>query len=162
MKRTFTVTLELDDERPLDPDFDRGVALLDLGEDALYQRLNGLFEGAFREARVSRVEEANPDRETPRMLVLSTAHITEITAMRLNRKVKGLLTGDERALLPVVYEKGEYGYIMPLIGEDDDRQRWLAFTDLSAIRKLAEAAGCTWIMLDQDADTVDGLPVYDW
>lgn len=107
-------------------------------------------------------EPAPSPLETSRMLVLSTAHITQETSQRLFDKCGDHLTYDDRDALPVVFLKGEYGYLLPLIGEDDDRERWAAIPDLAAIRTLAEANGCTWIMLDRDGEMVDELPSYDW
>ena len=57
MKRTFLVTLELDNDAPLYPDFDRGVVIADMGAESLYDRLNDLFDGTFRGAHVSAVRE---------------------------------------------------------------------------------------------------------
>lgn len=34
--------------------------------------------------------------------------------------------------------------------------------DLLALLKLAGEAGCLWLQLDQDGETVDGLPVFTW
>ena len=92
--------------------------------------------------------------ETPRMLVLSTAHVTKETALRFQ--------GNWRNELPPFYAKGEYGWIIPLQSDGNGEERWQYCSDLLMIRRLAEANGCTWVMLDRDADVVDALPSYDW
>lgn len=105
--------------------------------------------------------EASKGLETPRMLVLSTAHITEETSECLDNSA---ISSEQR--VPLHFAKGEYGFLIPIIpfepGDVEDRERWEAYPDLAAIRAVAEAAGCSWIMLDRDADTVDGLSTYDW
>jgi hypothetical protein len=94
--------------------------------------------------------------ETPRMLVLSTGHIEYRTSLRLDGKRSG------RA--PLHYKKGEHGWIIPIIPFEngDEEERWAWTPDLQKIRRFAEENGCTWIMLDQAADTIEALPVYDW
>jgi len=37
-----------------------------------------------------------------------------------------------------------------------------AATDLAPIFEKARAAGADYVMLDRDADKLDGLPVFDW
>lgn len=95
--------------------------------------------------------------ETPRMLVLSTAHITHRTSL--------ILDGKRPGPKPLLYPKGEYGWFIPIIdplGYDSGEDvRW-SLPDLLAIRQFAQAAGCGWIMLDCDGDTLEGLPTYEW
>lgn len=92
------------------------------------------------------------DLETPRMLVLSTAHVTAET-VRLFRY--------HPSSLPLHFRKGvNYGWFIPLYElDEDDLNSWRP--DLLAIRSLAEANDCTWIMLDRDAEIVPDLPTYE-
>jgi len=104
----------------------------------------------------------NQDLETPRMLVLSTGHVTRGTARDLEDYCNPGTLGEHRPrTVPIAFAKGEYGWIIAILPDrEEDFARWT--DDLLAIRKLAIEAGCTWIMLDRDADTVEGLPTYDW
>lgn len=160
MKRIFDVTLELDTDIPLDPDFDRGVTAPDLGEDVLHQRLNGLFEGTLRGTRATAVREVTPDPqlETPRMLVLSTSHITAET-----NTMFAFCTDD----VPQFFPKAPWGapddnlgWIIPLV--EGEPFPHTCPGDLLGIHLLAIQHGCTWIMLDRDGPVVASLPTYDW
>lgn len=94
--------------------------------------------------------------ETPRMLVLSTSHITKETDSNFENN-----TDDVPTFYPKTYWDGEkVGYIIPLVR--DYPWSHMISADLVAIRKVAEAAGCTWIMLDRDGEQIEGLPTYDW
>ena len=96
--------------------------------------------------------------ETPKMLVLSTAHIRRSTSDNFD-----LLTDD---VPDIFYEKkaptADYGlgWFIP-IGPEIEWSHMVS-DDLVAIRKLAEAQGCTWIMLDRDGDIIEELPTYEW
>jgi hypothetical protein len=99
-----------------------------------------------------------PAIETPRMLVLSTAHISEST-----NDMFDFNTDD----VPQFFPKHPWGspseglgWLIPIVGNEPFPHT--CPEDLRAIRALAEANGCTWIMLDRDADVVDGLPIYEW
>ncbi|PZR92285.1 MAG: hypothetical protein DI537_13955 [Stutzerimonas stutzeri] len=96
--------------------------------------------------------------ETPKMLVLSTAHITAWTARNFD-----LLTDDVPDIFfPKLspHDDEELGWIIP-IGPDIEWSHMVS-EDLVAIRKVAEREGCSWIMLDRDGDTIEELPSYDW
>ncbi|BCM87786.1 hypothetical protein [Methylobacterium indicum] len=97
-----------------------------------------------------------PVLETPKMLVLRTSHVERRTSLRLDKVLssKG----------PICFNKGEYGWFIPIIpwNEMDQAERANWTPDLMAIRRLAENNGCTWIMLDRDADTIDVLTTYEW
>lgn len=86
--------------------------------------------------------------EIQQMLVLSTAHVTEETATMLDRAEANF----------VRYGKAEYGWFIPIL---DDPQPDMP-ADLQACVAYAKTHGCTWIMFDCDALTVDDLPTYDW
>lgn len=96
--------------------------------------------------------------ETPKMLVLSTAHIRQETDTNFR-----LMTDDVPSIFyPKVFQNEgvEYGWFIPLI--EGDEWSHTVSDDLVAIRKLAEEQGCTWIMLDRDGETTEELPTYDW
>lgn len=105
-----------------------------------------------------------PQLETPRMLMLSTGHLTLDTAQRINADQRRVCQEPRDEDLPLLFRKGDDGWFIPIIGDVaetlEDRPGCPA--DLIAIRKLAEANGCTWIMLDRDGPVVDALPSYDW
>jgi len=109
------------------------------------------------EARWAALKPA-PGLETPRMLVLSTAHITQHTNdlfQMMTDDVPLFFTKDTRG------DPGDNaGWIIPIVGDEPFPHTCPA--DLLAIRELAESAGCTWIMLDRDGPVVDGLPSYEW
>ncbi|WP_059040644.1 DUF5983 family protein [Paenibacillus rubinfantis] len=85
------------------------------------------------------------------MLELSTAHISSETNQ--------WLSGDEHGTL-IVYDKHIYGYwiLVPEAGKNLDGVP----SELQDILRLAVAEGCSWVMFDSDAPTVDGIPVFDW
>ncbi len=97
--------------------------------------------------------------ELPRMLVLSTAHITKATdhAFRLSSK-------DLPQFFPKMgsrHDSGDIlGWIVPIVGDEPFPET--CPEDLLTIRRLADSVGATWIMLDRDADTVDGLETWEW
>lgn len=91
--------------------------------------------------------------ETHKMIVLSSAHVTENTARAMS--------ANEAAF--IYYEKGDYGWFLPVMDADYIRvTRESGFEDVGIILEYAAAQGCTWVMLDADADTCDDLPSYDW
>lgn len=96
------------------------------------------------------------DLETPKMLVLSTGHVTKETNDRFTNGEAGV------TFYPKAYPDGELvGFILPLVkGYPWDRENVPA--ELHAIRAMAEEAGCTWIMFDRDGEIVEALPSYDW
>jgi len=89
---------------------------------------------------------ARPTFEFARMLVISTAHIT-------NQTCNSYLP-DHRASC---YLKGDYGHFLhvsaPHEGDPDD---------LRDVLEMASKAGADWLMLDNDGPTLEGLPTYDW
>ena len=87
--------------------------------------------------------------EIDRMLTLSTAHICQDTAEKMESHLLDL----------TIYEKGKYGwfiYVEPETAEKKIPQ------DLSVVLKIAEKAGCVWICLDCDGAKIENLPVFEW
>lgn len=92
------------------------------------------------------------------MLELSTAHITEQTAEWIDDNLvfqNTNILGTDMNI--IAYQKGDYGWFIPL-GQDFD----LVPADLKQVIEKAKQLKCDWIMLDRDAETVDGLRTYDW
>ena len=92
------------------------------------------------------------------MLVLSTSHITAETDESFR-----LCTDDVPAIFyPKLspHDDEPLGWIIPI--ETEIEWSHIVNDDLVAIRKLAEREGCTWIMLDRDANVIEELPIYDW
>lgn len=87
------------------------------------------------------------------MLVLSTAHVSNETARKLDDDCAGV----HSILLPVVYPKGEYGWIIPIYDIPEGCP-----ADLAHVLRYAMDRGCAWLMFDNDAADVNGLPLFDW
>lgn len=96
--------------------------------------------------------------EIHKTLVLSTAHMTEADSQLLPY-------ADEYGL--VVYEMDEYGWMVYVNDEylqaASPPEALSDFSDgfMKAI-KLAQDNECEWLRFDRDANTVDGLPEYEW
>ena len=106
--------------------------------------------------------------EIAKMLVLSTWHIGHKTAASFDRAENSGVPfadcGDGDIWSMTVYEKGQWGYIFPIIDDyiEDHKTRAFLPSDLLTVIDFAHAQGCSWVMFDRDADQIDGLPVYDW
>lgn len=120
----------------------------------------GLDEGDWLLLVEALKESAVPkDLEIHKMLTLSTGHVRKSTAQLFE-----LNTDD----VPIFFEKkpwGErdgdgYGWFIPII--KDEPFPHTCPDELVKVREFAEAQGCTWIMFDRDADTIDDLPTWDW
>lgn len=102
--------------------------------------------------------------EIGKLLTISTAHISRETADLLDLAVKD----DTELSLPVVFMKGEYGYVVhiseELTGDREADRKLYSDTpdDLYACQKLALENGCDWLVLDCDGNYADELPVYSW
>ncbi|MFB5678760.1 DUF5983 family protein [Paenibacillus terreus] len=94
----------------------------------------------------------NTSARVVKMLDLSMGHVQSSTVDFLMLQM--LLDNPS----VVVYEKAEYGFILPVIGEISESMP----DDLSLIYALAEEQGCDWIMLDRDGNISDALPFYEW
>lgn len=98
--------------------------------------------------------------EIAKMLVLSTAHVGETTA----RQLDGFRAWPVPVFAPVVYPKGEFGWILPITEDMLECHTTRAFlpSELLPIIDLAEVQGCTWLMFDRDAEILPGLPTFEW
>ena len=88
-----------------------------------------------------------------KMLTISTAHITEETATKLDLEPNT----DDMQLS--VYLKADYGW---LIWANKDLDNCNAPDDLRKCLELAKANDCEWLCLDCDGEIVDGLVAYEW
>ena len=88
-----------------------------------------------------------PIFEVHRMLTLSTAHVPKDVANQLDREADEFV---------IVYQKSSYGWFIP-IGPN------LAYPlVLKPIIDFATKHDCTWLMFDNAADVIEGLPTYEW
>lgn len=85
-----------------------------------------------------------------KMLVVSTAHLTQETADQLSAES-----------LPVASYPNEYGGFVYVPTDPIDREAGLT-EDIAAVFKLARALHCEWVKLDRDAPELDGLKIYEW
>lgn len=88
-----------------------------------------------------------------KMLTISTAHITEETATKLDLEANT----DDMQLS--VYLKADYGWLVYVNKDLDNRN---IPDDLRKCLELAKANDCEWLCLDCDGEIVDGLDVYEW
>ena len=86
-------------------------------------------------------------------LDLSTAHITRETDRFLDRESQWQLTEI------IVYNK-ERGYFICV--PENINELVNVPKDLKACLKLAQKHGCSWLVLDGDAEIVEGLKTYEW
>lgn len=89
--------------------------------------------------------------EITKMLTLSTAHIPEDVA-------KSLETEPETDNFGLSVYPFDYGFWIHVPHEIPVSLP----PSLAACLRLAKENGCTWLQLDQDAEPLDDLPVYDW
>lgn len=91
--------------------------------------------------------------EIDRMLVCSTAHITPEDNQALFDETTDL----------VVYEMGEYGWLIMARPIDNMASDTLTHSDtLENLLAYARKLECDWLRLDCDADTIEGLPRFEW
>lgn len=94
--------------------------------------------------------------EISKMLTLSTAHISEETAVMLEREVKYGVND-----IPLsIYNKAEFGwfiYVSEYYKDIEDIPE-----DLMSCLDLAKENECDWLCLDCDGIIVPELPTYDW
>lgn len=88
-------------------------------------------------------------------LELSTAHLTEQTAQRIEDSVEQML-----GLPFITYAKGEYGWWVHVPATDPELH--MGMTDLLAALQYARSKDCAWIMFDRDVETIEDLPSYEW
>lgn len=89
--------------------------------------------------------------EIDRVLICTTAHLADSDVQQLFEEETGL----------VVYEMGEYGYMILARELDADEQRQHS-DNLEKLFVFAREQGCDWIRFDRDADEIEGFTVYDW
>ncbi len=93
--------------------------------------------------------------EMLQVLTLSTAHITPDVAAELD-------AGETSAWRKLILCAPWFGYGW-WIWVPEDTATWDEVPScLSAIFRVAHGLGATFVKLDQDAETVVGMPVYDW
>src|SRR5437762_10360648 len=106
--------------------------------------------------------------EIAKMLVLSTAHITQKAAEWLDSRPTTITvyqkqSGADHDLIP----NDHYGWFIP-VGHYSDPMYLedLIYRDLpeelKKVIKYAVSKKVQWIMFDQDADTMSTLPVFKW
>lgn len=85
------------------------------------------------------------------MLVLSTSHLPKLQMDDLAR-----LSREEVHVTRSIPH--EYGVII-FVSETVYSART---KELQAVTDYAQKIGCSWINFDRDADTIDGLPTWEW
>lgn len=89
--------------------------------------------------------------EIMRVLVLSTAHLTE---------GEGRARGEDFPC--ACAEWPSYGFFCYVADIDENIPEPDAWPGLYACAKFAASKGLEWVRFDCDADTVDELPQYNW
>lgn len=90
--------------------------------------------------------------EISKMLTISTAHITKVTAELLDDGVRDL----------IVYPKGEYGWLIVVPESDVIDSLHIVMSDLMRLLTFAKDLGCEWLCLDCDREVLDYLHTYEW
>lgn len=85
------------------------------------------------------------------LMDVSTSHLTEAAATYLHHE--GLMRSGDL----IVYEKGEYGWFLPVIEEMDTPH-----PSLNIVIAEARARNVEWIMFDSDGEVWPDIPTYDW
>ncbi|CAM5612498.1 hypothetical protein ACFSUK_04420 [Sphingobium scionense] len=91
-----------------------------------------------------------------RHLVISTSHIRPATADLLDQWAP--MIPEAR---PLGVAEAGYGWFV-LTDPLDGLEREMVPNELWAAIELARAQGCRWLLLDRDADCVDGLETFEW
>ncbi len=87
-----------------------------------------------------------------KVLTISTCHIMQGTAERLNEGIPGI----------VAYDKEDYGWWV-WCGIQPDKTTQEAFPDdLWACLDYARKLKCDWLCLDRDADAIPALQTWEW
>lgn len=101
--------------------------------------------------------------EIEKMLVLSTGHITEETAKRLNEEAEELPPFCNIEWGPAFAREEGWLFYVPKMaenGEPDDPEG--TPDDLARVFMFAREHGCDWVMLDCDGPQVELLPHHEW
>lgn len=97
--------------------------------------------------------------EIAKMLVLSTAHLSEQTCLAYLPDCRPGKVLEE----PIIaFEKGEYGWFVHVSEAPADSEGPDVPLELRSAIHVARREGCQWIMFDRDGDTIDELPTYEW
>ena len=96
--------------------------------------------------------------EITKMITLSTAHISEETARKLERDIKH---GTNYVPLPV-FNKAEYGWFICISSYLEMLNEIELPEDLKACCLLATENDCEWLCLDCDGIIVPDLSIYEW
>lgn len=96
--------------------------------------------------------------EIAKMLVLSTAHLSEETCTVY---VSSIALGLEQGSI-IAFEKGEYGYFVHVPEDPADSEKPDVPLELRSAIHVARTLGCQWVVFDCDGDTASDLPVFDW
>ena len=103
--------------------------------------------------------------EMCKMLVLSTAHVSNDTAELLNRecernaeyyKYAGMVVRPSCSQLNCA--NTAFAWLVCVSGEHDEAYP----TDLRKVLEFAKQHGADWVSLDCEGDTIDELETYDW
>ena len=96
--------------------------------------------------------------ETPsyvrRILDISTAHVSGRTAE--------LIRCERLHAFAVIFEKGDYGWLVYVPSEPGNEDHPDFPADLKAVMVFARKLDCDWIMFDRDGVILDELPAFDW
>ena len=96
-----------------------------------------------------------PQLDRRSIVVISTAHISEATASRLDTTPV-----EEWPWAGGRY--GPYGWFLYAHDENAGVGDEAIPDDLMAVMKWVFSQGCDYVLFDRDGDTVEGLAVYDW
>ena len=90
--------------------------------------------------------------EITKILTISTAHITKVTAELLDDGVRDLS----------VYSKGEYGWFIFVPESDVINSLHIMLPDLMRLLQFAKDLGCEWLCLDRDGEVLEYFNTYEW
>lgn len=140
-------------------DFEKLVAVVEKAEADPLEKL-GLAEEIASEAAM---QLAIPDYNTShkalhRILEVSTGNITQDTSELLRDIVTKI---DEKPSLYVDDHRG-YGWWVYVLSEDFEEPEKSWPKDLQDLMACARSKGCRWVLIDQDADPIEEVPIYDW
>lgn len=93
--------------------------------------------------------------EIRKVLVCSTSHVPGHVAKRLNAGTLGIEG-------VVIEEDIEYGWLVRYWAPKEDGGRSVWPVQIRLVIERAESLGCSMILFDCDADTLDGIRTYDW
>lgn len=101
------------------------------------------------------------------MLDLSTGHITEEDSTKLYI-LKELATLRNSPIRIIAHQYGWFVNVPEDKSVQERIERVIALIDAGFSEEfivlyfMARDSGCSWINFDQDGETVDDLPVFDW